>query len=258
MISPDQLRIALLEQQQKRRPLGWLLAELGFADEAGVQDVVAEQLACQRFDPVQHRPSPQALALLAEEEARRQYLLPLAVDAATQTFLLAMAQPFDPHARALCDSICPGGMRCEVLLAGAGEIEQAISQHYPSRLDIDTLLDECGSKPTGRRRRTANLPPCAWWRRCLQMPCARGLDLHFSPELTCSRIRYRIDGMLTIRLLHLALWPMLAGRLKILAGMNAENRLARRSFQPESARPVVDFRVSVSRPYMAKILFCAF
>jgi general secretion pathway protein E/type IV pilus assembly protein PilB len=147
----------LLEQQQKRRPLGWLLAELGFADEAGVQDVVAEQLACQRFDPVQHRPSPQALALLAEEEARRQYLLPLAVDAATQTFLLSMAQPFDPHARALCDSICPGGMRCEVLLAGAGEIEQAISQHYPSRLDIDTL--------------------CAWWRRCLRMPCARGLRI---------------------------------------------------------------------------------
>ena len=36
LISPDQLRIALLEQQQKRRPLGWLLAELGFADEAGV------------------------------------------------------------------------------------------------------------------------------------------------------------------------------------------------------------------------------
>ena len=248
LISPDQLRIALLEQQQKQRPLGWLLAELGFADEAGVQDVVAEQLACQRFDPVQHRPSPQALALLAEEEARRQYLLPLAVDAATQTFLLAMAQPFDPHARALCDSICPGGMRCEVLLAGAGEIEQAISQHYPSRLDIDTLLDECGSKPTGMAQAHGEPPAVRLVAALLADAVRQGAsDLHFSPERACLRIRYRIDGMLlTIRLLHLALWPMLAGRLKILAGMNiAENRLAQDGhFSQSLLGRVVDFRVS--------------
>lgn len=246
LISQDQLRIALLEQQKKRRPLGWVLAELGFADEASVQDVVAEQLACQRFDPVQHRPSPQALALLAEEDARRQYLLPLAVDAATQTFLLAMAQPFDSHARALCDSICPGGMRSEVLLAGVGEIEQAISLHYPPRLDIDTLLDECGSKPMEQAHGEA--PAVRLVAALLADAVRQGAsDLHFSPERACLRIRYRIDGMLlTIRLLHLALWPMLAGRLKILAGMNiAENRLAQDGhFSQSLLGRVVDFRVS--------------
>lgn len=247
LISADQLRIALLEQQKKRQPLARLLADLGFADEALLQGALAEHLACARFSPVQHVPSQEALARVNEAVARRHHLLPLAVDEAAQHFLLAMAFPHDPHARAVGEAACPEGMRCVALLAGAGEIAEAIGRYYPAPLDIDALLDRCGSAvhpghPPGEA------PAVRLVAALLADAVRQGAsDLHFAPERACLRIRYRIDGLLTtVRLLHLTLWPALAGRLKILAGMNiAENRLAQDGhFSQEIQGRQVDFRVA--------------
>ena len=41
LISADQLRIALHEQQQRRQPLGRLLVELGFVSESALRDTLA-------------------------------------------------------------------------------------------------------------------------------------------------------------------------------------------------------------------------
>jgi general secretion pathway protein E/type IV pilus assembly protein PilB len=248
LISADQLRIALLEQQKKRQPLARLLADLGFADEVLLQDVLAEHLACARFKPAQHRPSQEALARVNETVARRHHLLPLAVDEAAQYFLLAMAFPHDPHARAASEAACPEGMRCVALLAGAGEIAEAIGRYYPASLDIDALLDHCGSAVAHSGHPPEEAPAVRLVAALLADAVRQGAsDLHFAPERACLRIRYRIDGLLTtVRLLHLTLWPALAGRLKILAGMNiAENRLAQDGhFSQEIQGRQVDFRVA--------------
>ena len=51
-------------------------------------------------------------------------------------------------------------------------------------------------------------------------------DLHFEPEESFLRLRYRIDGkMVQIRSLHRGYWPSMVVRLKIMSGMNiAETR----------------------------------
>ncbi len=51
-------------------------------------------------------------------------------------------------------------------------------------------------------------------------------DIHFEPELSFLRIRYRVDGILRqIRALHKSYWAAMAVRLKVIAGMNiAETR----------------------------------
>src|SRR5258705_3421396 len=51
-------------------------------------------------------------------------------------------------------------------------------------------------------------------------------DIHFGPEQSCLRIRYRIDGVLRqIRSLHRTYWPARAVRIKVMAKMNiAETR----------------------------------
>jgi type II secretory ATPase GspE/PulE/Tfp pilus assembly ATPase PilB-like protein len=51
-------------------------------------------------------------------------------------------------------------------------------------------------------------------------------DIHFEPEASFLRIRYRIDGMLRqIRALHKSYWAAMAVRLKVISGMNiAETR----------------------------------
>jgi general secretion pathway protein E/type IV pilus assembly protein PilB len=51
-------------------------------------------------------------------------------------------------------------------------------------------------------------------------------DIHFEPEQSFLRIRYRIDGILRqIRSLHKSYWPAMAVRLKVISNMNiAETR----------------------------------
>src|SRR5213082_4139863 len=72
-------------------------------------------------------------------------------------------------------------------------------------------------------------------------------DIHFEPEQSFLRIRYRIDGVLRqIRSLHKTYWPAMAVRIKVMSKMNiAETRA------PQDGRislmltgRAVDFRVS--------------
>jgi type II secretory ATPase GspE/PulE/Tfp pilus assembly ATPase PilB-like protein len=51
-------------------------------------------------------------------------------------------------------------------------------------------------------------------------------DVHFEPEASFLRIRYRIDGILRqIRALHKTYWAAMAVRMKVMSGMNiAETR----------------------------------
>ncbi|MDJ0879663.1 MAG: GspE/PulE family protein, partial [Halieaceae bacterium] len=73
-------------------------------------------------------------------------------------------------------------------------------------------------------------------------------DIHFEPESSFLRLRYRIDGVLhQVRSLHKDFWSAMVVRLKVMAGLNiAESR------SPQDGRitlkvagRLVDFRVSV-------------
>ncbi|WP_247646409.1 GspE/PulE family protein [Deefgea sp. CFH1-16] len=72
-------------------------------------------------------------------------------------------------------------------------------------------------------------------------------DIHFEPESSFVRIRYRIDGVLRqIRALHKTYWPAMVVRLKVLAQMNiAETRAAQDGrISLTLAGRAMDFRVS--------------
>src|SRR5674476_1229079 len=51
-------------------------------------------------------------------------------------------------------------------------------------------------------------------------------DIHFEPENSFLRIRYRVDGVLRqVRSLHKSFWPAMVVRLKVMSNMNiAETR----------------------------------
>ncbi len=72
-------------------------------------------------------------------------------------------------------------------------------------------------------------------------------DIHFEPESSFLRIRYRIDGVLRqMRSLHKSFWPAMVVRMKVISGMNiAETRAPQdgRISLRLSGRPI-DFRVA--------------
>jgi general secretion pathway protein E/type IV pilus assembly protein PilB len=246
-ITPDQLRIALIEQQRQHQPLGKLLHRLGFASEKGVIDSLSSQLSLKRFDADQHANLPGASTWIPETLARRLHILPLAWDEATSRLTLASAEPHDPLLQQSLVSHLPAHFSLDVLLASESEIEHGLEQLYGHQLSIDSILKEI----EGRQliEVISGDSPAVRLLDALLADAVReqASDLHLEPERASLRIRYRVDGLMrTVRTLHKSTWPALCSRIKVLAGMNiAESRAPQDGhFSERIASRQIDFRVS--------------
>src|SRR3989338_7759267 len=93
VISDDQLRIALQEQNRTHQPLGRLLVRRGFLSEATIRDVLSEKLGQESVDLTAIIIDPAPPALIPKEVARRYQLLPLSVDQVDRVLTLAVADP---------------------------------------------------------------------------------------------------------------------------------------------------------------------
>jgi type II secretory ATPase GspE/PulE/Tfp pilus assembly ATPase PilB-like protein len=155
----------------------------------------------------------------------------------------------------------------DTLLAGETEIDRAIDQCYGYELSIDGILHEIETGEIDFRGLQSSAdeysqPVVRLIDSILTDAVKRdSSDIHFEPEASFLRIRYRIDGMLRqIRSLHKTYWPAMAVRIKVLSGMNiAETRApqdGRISLNMRGRQ--VDFRVRRSRRFTARTSSCAF
>ncbi|MDR2165830.1 MAG: GspE/PulE family protein [Zoogloeaceae bacterium] len=253
VLSADQLRIALLEQEKSGTRIGRLLVDLGFVSEAALKEALSENQGTASIDLAQTVADAAALARVPRHLAKRHRVLPLAHDAERQVLTLAAA---DAHDLAGLDRIrAQVGLetRLEIFLAGESEIDEAIDRYYGYELSIDGILKELetgavdGRKPDARGGEYSQ--PVVRLIDALLTDAVKqeASDIHFEPEKSFLRIRYRQDGILRqIRALHHACWPAMAVRLKVMSGMNiAETRAPQdgRVTLSISGRPV-DFRVA--------------
>lgn len=253
VISEDQLRIALLEQMKSNQPVGRLLVSLGFVSEATLRDALSESLGHESVDLANTIVDPEAVNLIPRDLAKRHLLLGLSYSPTTRHLKIAVADPNDivglDKLRALIDH----GIHIETLLAGESEISQAIDQYYSHELSIDGILNEIETGEIDYRSITSTLdeysqPVVRLVDALLTDAVKRSAsDVHFEPEASFLRIRYRIDGLLRqIRALHKSYWAAMAVRIKVMSGMNiAETRA------PQDGRislnisgDTIDFRVS--------------
>jgi type II secretory ATPase GspE/PulE/Tfp pilus assembly ATPase PilB-like protein len=141
----------------------------------------------------------------------------------------------------------------DTLLAGETEIDRAIDQYYGHELSIDGILHEIETGEIDFRGLQSSAdeysqPVVRLIDSILTDAVKRdSSDIHFEPEASFLRIRYRIDGMLRqIRSLHKTYWPAMAVRIKVLSGMNiAETRAPQDGRISLNLRGrQIDFRVS--------------
>jgi type IV pilus assembly protein PilB len=141
----------------------------------------------------------------------------------------------------------------DTLLAGETEIDRAIDQYYGHELSIDGILHEIETGEIDFRGLQSSAdeysqPVVRLIDSLLTDAVKRdSSDIHFEPEASFLRIRYRIDGMLRqIRSLHKTYWPAMAVRIKVLSGMNiAETRAPQDGRISLNLRGrQIDFRVS--------------
>jgi general secretion pathway protein E/type IV pilus assembly protein PilB len=253
IISEDQLRIALLEQMKSNQPVGKLLVSLGFVSEATLRDALGESLGQKSVDLGHAIVDPAALRLVPRETAKRHGVLPLDYSPEQHRLTIAIADVNDIVALDKLRSLVPHELLIETLLAGESEIARAIDQYYGHELSIDGILHEIETGEIDYRSMAASMDeysqPVVRLVGALLTDAVKreASDIHFEPEASFLRIRYRIDGILRqIRALHKSYWAAMAVRIKVMSGMNiAETRA------PQDGRislnisgRLVDFRVA--------------
>ncbi len=258
VISEDQLRIALQEQNKNHQPLGRLLVHLGFLSEATIRDVLSENLGQESIDLSTVIIDSAAIKLIPKDIARRYQLLPLSVDQANQHLTIAIADPDNIIALDQLRALLKDEYRLTTQVASESDILRAIDQYYGFELSIDGILHEIEPGDMEYQALQAGVnefsqPVVRLIDALLTEAVQQGAsDVHFEPESSFLRLRYRIDGVLRqVRSLHKSFWPAMVVRLKVMSGMNiAETRA------PQDGRislrlsgHAIDFRVA-SHPTM--------
>ncbi len=252
IISADQLRIALTEQKRTDNKLGSILVTLGFISEKVLRDFISNTEQQESIDLAHLVADPEALAKVPQTLARAQHLLPISFNTQKQELKVAMSNVFDVIAIDKLNASLGDQIKITPLLAGERDIMQALDTAYGFDLSIDGILHELETGEIDAQMAASqqeySQPLVRLVNALLADAVKRGAsDIHFEPEATFLRIRYRIDGVLQqVRSLHKNYWSAIVVRIKVMAGLNiAETRI------PQDGRismvfsgQAVDFRVS--------------
>lgn len=253
VLSDDQLRIALLEQRKSGNPLGKELVRLGFVSEGTLREVLSENLGQESVDLSRVIADAQAVRLVPKDLAKRHLLLPLSLDREGRKLTLAMANPNNLMALDQVRALLKDHYELDPVLAAESDIVRAIDQYYGFELSIDGILNEIETGEVDYASLSSadaeySQPVVRLIDALLADAVHRGAsDIHFEPEQSFVRIRYRIDGVLRqIRSLHRTYWPAMVVRLKVMSNMNiAETRAPQDGrISLQLAGRQLDFRVA--------------
>jgi len=202
--------------------------------------------------------SPEALALVPESVARRYQLFPFALHRDTNELLVAMVDPLDLAAIDFVKQ--KTGHSIKPHYARPSEIERTIAEKYAQSLstEVNEALEETDqvvtedeglgdlSQLSGEVIRQAPIAKIVQTVLSFAVK-SRASDVHFEPQETKTRVRYRIDGILSERLvLPKTVHDAVVSRIKILARLKIdEKRLPQDGrFTYRSSEGEVDLRVS--------------
>lgn len=235
IISKDQLEIALKVQREnkdKRIMLGSILIDLGFITESALGEILAESTGIEKFDPRTTVLDPNLIKQIPKNIAQRHKLIPISL--VGESVHIAMSDVYNVLAIDQVQRYFPKNFKIVPVYAAETDILELIDHYYEYEMSVDGILKEIetgiaekkeiagGGEKEGYINPTVRLVDAI-----LIDAIKRGSsDIHFEPEGSFLRLRYRIDGqMMQIRSFHSDYWPAIAVRIKIMSGMNiAETR----------------------------------
>ncbi|MEA5027057.1 MAG: ATPase, T2SS/T4P/T4SS family [Erysipelotrichaceae bacterium] len=267
IITKEQLNEALARQKVVKKRLGSVIMELGYADERDTLKALAKRLQIDYVDAPLFSIEIEVVRLVPESLARKYGIVPINLKAGALT--IATNDPLD--FACLEDIGMITGLEIKTVLSPSSEIEKAINRVYSKHsadeiindikdeynnvdvMDIDNLVDDSmaervGSAPVVKLVNSLILD-------AFQQNAS---DIHIEPQENTTRIRFRVDGDLTVyNEVSSEIHQHITTRIKIISGMNiAEKRIPQDgSFQFKSEFLTVDIRVSsLPTPYGEKIV----
>ncbi len=205
--------------------------------------------------------APQALAEVPQSVAQRYHLIPFALGTEDNTISVAMANPTDLLALDFVRK--KTGKKVLVSIASAFEIDRAITERYAQSLssevtaalkdtDEGQTLVASGTEIDITAQNSNEVIREAPIAKIVETILAfamksRASDVHIEPLEDKTRVRYRIDGILTEKLvLPKSVHPALISRIKILSDLKIDEKRIPQDgrFNFRTANDEVDLRIS--------------
>jgi len=253
LLTPQQLTFVKNEARRRQEPPEKILSQMGWVTEEQLANAKAEVIGVPYTDPSQRPISPEVLAFLPEEVAKRFVVIPIAKDG--QTLSVAMVDPLDLQVLEFIEK--KSGFAVRPYIATAEAINRSIAEQYTRGLSFEVGEALKEAAPT----LSASFAPELSVTGVLgEAPVARivstlleygikirASDIHIEPLENETRIRYRIDGILHEKLiLPRRIHEAIVSRIKILGNMKIdEKRLPQDArFNFKVGQEEIDLRLS--------------
>ena len=224
-LSPEALARALEEQRKTGASLRDVLLKLDLAPESALLDYYEDTAGVPRMDLTTYILEPEVVRLVPERVARQFHVVPLFKIGDTIT--VAMADPLDVVAK---DEVKQStGLEVDVVVSPEAQIKEAIERYHPAA-GVDRLVRAGAPTPSAEPapRAEEDGPVIRFVNAIAQQAIREGAsDIHFEPEESSFRVRFRVDGTLReASLQSRELYASVVSRIKVMATLDiAERRL---------------------------------
>lgn len=256
-ITDKQYQDLLIEQASSGKSVEALIDEKHLVKETDMTKAKAAFYNLPYINLAETGASPEAISQIPESVARRYQILPFAIDKQNQQLSVAMKNPLDLSALDFVEK--KTGYKLLPHFATPTEIERMITERYAQSLssEVNAALKETGqtAAPTRQeanavfsREVVREAPITKIVETILGFAVkSRASDIHIEPQEDRTRVRYRIDGILTERLiLPRSVHEAVISRIKILSDMKIDEKRVpqdgRFTFMAEGQE--VDLRIS--------------
>jgi type IV pilus assembly protein PilB len=239
IITPDQLDEVLARQkQEKGGRVGKLLVDLGYATEAQICEVVAEQLRIPAADMTAVDVPNEILSLVSRELAIKHSVLPWFVEGRELYLIMA-----DPTNVAAADAIAfHTNMKVKPVVAPESHVSAALERFYAAEeeslaqfenLDLADQLSvvseeeiEAGAGDEDLEKAALGAPLVKLVNAVLADAIRAGAsDIHIEPQQKGVDLRYRVDGLLRkVMTMPKRVQAKVASRVKIMSHMDISER----------------------------------
>ncbi len=253
LVTDEQMKEALAKCG-KNKSLSWALSECGVLSEKDFALFIAKSNNLPFVDLANFRIIPEICAMVPQEMVKKNSVLPIKVEG--KTLFVAMIDPSDVIA--LDDISVITGYDVRPAVAIESDLLQAISRYLRGEKDAERYLSETfgeteavGGKQASILAKEAeerDAPIIELVESLIKRAAGeRASDIHFEPDETDFRVRFRVDGVLQeIMSYPKKIQPLVISRLKIISGIDiAEHR------KPQDGRfgmfvnnSPIDFRVA--------------
>lgn len=257
LITEEQLKKALQQQDTSGGKLGSNLVKLGYVSEDDITSFLSRQYGVPSINLSHFEIDSGVVKLVPAEVAQKHQIIPISRTGSVLT--VAMADPSNIFA--IDDIKFMTGFKVETVVASETSIKNAINRYYDSAGLVDDIMKKFDDKDISQvgegedevnmselQQATEDAPVVKLVNLILTDAIKKGAsDIHLEPYEKSLRVRYRIDGILyEVMAPPLKMKAALTSRIKIMAQLDiSERRL------PQDGRIKIkmggremDFRVS--------------